>query len=770
MKTIINRIFLGILFASIFFTSGCRNQEYEIVLPIKNARFIDQLPERFLVRADAMPDRITLNGIPVEHLFEFADGQAIATGASLAPYISQGQNNLSVDPLQFGPRRFFYVDNEGPRVVITEAVPGDLITVRGILIDPSGGYSLSVNGIPALLGEHDEFEVQVSPSQVYAFETEDVYAQTAIHHYADRATVLNDIVKLDVDEHTINELVPFAQELVEEQNLAALLGAANANTLVNEAVSIGLGRHVIVPSECFRVCVPLTNICHRECTPEIAIGPLNVDLIRVQATLTDLTFDELSVDDLDLKSGSGWDGIGLDAELRDTDLGVNVRTTVLEFNPDESRLMSFLGISTSGLSLSFNGGININRLRLAADFGLSAQDGDVNVSVESINAIGLGSADSDFNLNIPTPSAIANFGWGLGGAVVNLIESGIHAARDLIVELLLGKLVPLIANLIIDPLINELQIRLGATVNNGAFLTALVGVQDLDVIDDNRLTLSLMGRIGTESTELDPGEVELGVNLGFPDVLHIDDHLFPDLLGIPAELGPAPGLAPNMLGFRFTPTAVPAADNVGNLGVVVNSNIINQALLAIYEAGILSPTVPILDELSSTGGYFITTMENANTRIVLAPKTLPELSFRGNNQSVAFLTVDQFEIEYQVRNENAEWETSSQIQFNMEAPVQLSTDGNTGLQLALINPEIDITLDLGHWFDYRLQFPPKLFFGRAIAALILEQINRGLTLVQLPSSLQLSYADSTLEVMPETIKTVGKPRHHFSLSARFNAL
>ena len=769
MKKITNQLVLGLLFVSFLITSGCRNQEYEIVLPIKNARFIDQLPQRFLIRCNAMPERITLNGIPVGHLFEFADGQAIASGEALSPYLSQGQNNIAVDPHQFGPRRFFYFDNQGPRVVITEAVAGDLMTIQGVLVDPSGSYGLQVNGVPAAVGSNNEFEVQVAPSNLYQFDSEDVYAQVATQYYADRATVLNDIVRLDVDEATLNELVPFAQELVEEQNLAALLGTANANTIFNQSVSIGLGRYEIIPRQCFEVCVPLLG-CARECTPAVYLGPLNVDLISVKATLTDLEFEELEISDLDLKSGSGWDGIGLDAELRNTDLGVRINTNVLNFSSDERTLMDFLGISTSGLSVGFDAGINVNRLRLAADFGLEANDGEVDVSVQSINAIGLGSADSDFNLNFNLPSAIRNFGFGLAGKVADLIESGIEAARDLIVDLLLGKLVPLIANLIIDPLINELQVRLGATVNNGAFLTALVGVQDIDVANGDRMAISLMGRIGTESTDLEPGEIDLGVSLGFPEVLRINDNLFPDLLGIPEQLGPAPGLAPNMLGFRFTPTPVPAAANNQNLSLVVNSNIINQALLAIYEAGVLSPTVPILDQLSTTGGYFITTLEEANTRIVLAPSTVPELSFRGQDQSIAFLTVDQFELLYEVRNEADQWETASRLQFNMEAPVQLATDDNGGLALALINPDIDITLDLGYWYDYRLQFPPKLFFGRAIAAIILEQINRGLTLVQLPSNLQLSYSDSTLSVMPETITTVGEPRNHFGFSASFDAL
>ena len=102
--------------------------------------------------------------------------------------------------------------------------------------------------------------------------------------------------------------------------------------------------------------------------------------------------------------------------------------------------------------------------------------------------------------------------------------------------------------------------------------------------------------------------------------------------------------------------------------------------------------------------------------------------------------------------------------------MQLATDGESGLQLALINPQIDISLNLGQWYDYRLQFPPKLFFGRAIAGLIVDQINRGLAVVQLPDSLVLSYGDSSLAVMPGSVKTVGKPRHHFGFSASFDAL
>ena len=89
-----------------------------------------------MIRCTELPERITLNGVPVQHLFAFADGQAIASGLDLSPYLTQGQNNLSANPHELGPRRFFFFDNQGPRVVITQAQTtdderGERVTIQG---------------------------------------------------------------------------------------------------------------------------------------------------------------------------------------------------------------------------------------------------------------------------------------------------------------------------------------------------------------------------------------------------------------------------------------------------------------------------------------------------------------------------------------------------------------------------------------------------------------------------------------------------------------
>ncbi|MBL4869218.1 MAG: hypothetical protein JKY67_22885 [Pseudomonadales bacterium] len=414
--------------------------------------------------------------------------------------------------------------------------------------------------------------------------------------------------------------------------------------------------------------------------------------------------------------------------------------------------------------------IHVNRIRLNADLGLSATNGDVDISVEGIHAVGLNDLDSDFQFNINLPSAISDFGFGLGGLVIDAIEAGISAARDLIVDLLLEKLVPLIANAVLDPLINELQIRSGATINNGAFLTVLVGVEELHVLNDNELIVTLNGRIGTETTDSDIGDIELGINLGFPELLGIDDDIFPNLLGIPENLGPAPGIVHDTLGFKYTPTAVPAPDGENNLSMVVSANVLNQAFLAIYEAGLLSPNINILNELKDNGQYILTDPETANRRILFSPTMAPEISFRGHIQSVAYINVDNFDILFQKLNDADEWENLLDLSITAEIPVQISVDGRGGLQLALINPAVELEFVFKHWAQFTLRLPTGLFATRRVASLILDQLNYGLGLIRYPQSLFLEQEETTLSIRPETFKTVGKPRDHFSLSASFEDL
>lgn len=770
-----------LLLAGVYITAclltSCRLTDYEIVLPVHNAQFIDQLPDRVLIRYQTIPESITLNGIPIQHLFIFSNGQAIAGGEDLQGYFRQGQNNLAVDGNRFGPRRFFYLDNEGPRVVIQSTRYNDLVTLHGEFKDPAGTYAATLNGVPVSL-ENDQFNVTVAPAALYTFEIEDNYAQRATHHFAARDTIIEDVLKLRIDQEGIDALIPAVQEALEQQDLAALLGTVGANTLLNTNISfstpsysiteqIQVCRRVCVDFNIFDICIDFRDVC--DLVSQVTSFPsLTFNLLRLNATLTTLEFAELDIQRLDLNSGNGWQGITLGAVAEDVNLGIRVNVDILGIGSAAEAALRFFGLynQLGFLAGQFNININLNSIGIQADLGLEAENGDVDISVQRIDEVQVNGLTSAFQFDINLPAAINNFGFGLAGRITNALENGLNAARATIMNTVLGTIVPAIANLILDPLINELQVRVGATVNNGAYLTALVGVERLQVVNDNNeLLVTLNGRIGTETADPNTTGITLGLNLGFPDLLGLENDILPNVIGIPSTLGPAPGIVGDSPGFYFTPTAVPDPENLDNINLVASSNLINQAIFAVYEAGLLSPVINIADQLNDAGYYLITDPDNANTRILLQPSMAPSLSFRGHTQSVAYINVDNFRVVYQRLNAAGKWEDAQAVTLSFAIPVQLSTDGNTGLQLGMIYPDLDLQYESVRFIDFRLQLPTRLFVVKGIAALLVDQINRGLTMIRLPESLVLGIEEAALTINPGTIRTVGKPRRHFAFSA-----
>lgn len=775
-------IMLCLCLASLLLTS-CNWNDFEIVLPIRNAKFIDQLPERVLIRYSVEPELITLNGIPVQHLFTFNEGDATATGDSLAAYFRQGQNNIAVDAHHFGPRRHFYLDTEGPRVIIRSTETDGNVMIQGEFKDPAGTYAATLNGIPVDIDNHNQFTASVAPADIYTFETEDNYAQQATHHFASRETIVEDALKVRIDQQGINAIIPTVQEALEEKDLASLLGSIGANTLLDTNVSITtqsysitekleVCKKICVDFNIFDVCIDTRVVC--DLVDKVTSFPaLTINILKLKATLSTLNFEELNVHRLQLNSGNGWEGLTLGAVAKNVNLGVSIDADVLGIGEAAEAALRFFGLynKLSFLAGEFTLNIHLNSIGIEADLGLSADNGEVNISVQDIDEVQVNGITSAFVFDFNIPQAIRDFGFGLGNLVITALENGLNAARTAIMDLVLGKIVPAIANLILDPLINELQVRVGATINNGAYLTAFMGVEELHVVNNkSELLVAIDGRLGTETVNENTGGIDIGLNVGLPNLLGLENDILPNIIGIPSDLGPAPGIVPESLGFYFTPVAVPNPESVGNFSMVVSSNLINQTLFAVYEAGILSPTVNILDQLSEQGYYLLTDPETANTRILLRPTMAPQLSFRGQTQSIAYINVDEFVVTYQRLNEAGEWENSYSVPLNFEIPAQLSSDDSDGLRLGMIYPAIELSYDSQHFVDFRLQLPPRLFVVKGIAALLIDQINRGLGLIKLPSDVLVKVEEESLAINPETVKAVGKPRRHFAFSASLDAL
>ncbi|CAA0105073.1 Uncharacterised protein [BD1-7 clade bacterium] len=113
--------------------SGCIDDaNYSVSQPQSNTKYVgtsvapdnnlgfDMLPGQFVVTYDENPGTVNiyLNGNQIEQHFSFGPKQATADASALSDYLKQGENLLTVNPLGLGPTIAFTLDSKGPSVVI----------------------------------------------------------------------------------------------------------------------------------------------------------------------------------------------------------------------------------------------------------------------------------------------------------------------------------------------------------------------------------------------------------------------------------------------------------------------------------------------------------------------------------------------------------------------------------------------------------------------------------------------------------------------------
>lgn len=733
---------------------------YQIISPEDNSKFLTTVPTEFRISFIEKPSSIILNGVEVLDYFEFNEAEAWVAGEALQGIFIQGNNNLAVEPLKFGPRHTFFIDNKGPKVVLLEVPDVTPSAVFGKLLDPSGARSLMLNGSPVFVDNKGGFQAVVEPSPVYNFYAEDKLGQVSTTLYAARETVVQDITKVRVNEKVFDDALPFVQELVEEQDLSPLLEIVDADTLFNEKVSVSLPKTTIIP----KVCVPVLG-----CTPEVALGPFTFNIVELSATIQSLSLDELDIADLDINSGfdlivGNWEGLTLDATVEDLDIGLRINADVLGIGDAIGELLDFLGLDDEldALDGNFPATLAMPKLRFGADLGLSANQGNVDIGLVNVNAIGLGDFNSDFDLNFNVPQAFRDFGFGLAGLVIDTVEAGIKGARDIIVSVFLETLVPLIANLIIEPLINSIQIQIAAALDNGSLISVLTEVDTIDVINNNTsLLLSLNGRLATEATAdsaidlVNSKKIDTTLELSESASLNIDDLYILDMDNIPTVLAAPANLAPAALGFLYTDSPLPNPNNQGDLELAVSSNFINQTILALYQAKLLSAEFTAhhtLQELTFTDP------ENANAKITLEATSPPEFSLRGDQFSVAFITLNHYTLRYQRRKQNGEWGDGLEIDFSADLPINVGVDDKEGIQISIINPDFNTVIN-GQVLSLGVSLPddrPRLI--TALLPRLLDDIQAKLNIFAFDQT-QVGF---TLE--PRDIYSVGTPKAHLGLS------
>ncbi|MBL4608323.1 MAG: hypothetical protein JKY01_10925, partial [Pseudomonadales bacterium] len=460
-------------------------------------------------------------------------------------------------------------------------------------------------------------------------------------------------------------------------------------------------------------------------------------------------------------------------------------------------ILDFLGLGDEldALDGSFTADVGIPNMRMAADLALAAQNGRVEVSLVSVNAIGLGGFNSDFDLDLGIPQAFYDFGFGLGGLAVDTLELAIEGIRYIIVEAFLKTLMPLIANLIIEPLINEIQIQLAANFSNGSLVSLFTEVDTIDVFNsDTSLLLGLNARVAAEDVNLSSINLDLAteisggftvldgtslnlnldrqgesgdVNVGSVNVdltTEITGTLYVlDMEDIPSSLALPPlGLAPQVLGFRYSKDPAQVPNNNGDIEVNISTNMVNQALLALHEGGLLGIDLAMLNNFER---ITFVPLEDANTKISLGPSTPPELLVKGGVHPVIVLVINDYNIHYQRKLKDGSWGKGLNFFFSAELPIQLGEQGEAGLKLGLLSPQLNIQLrDVGP-FTVGISTPER---RKMLAAGVLPKL-----LENIEVKLNLFFAGQppvgfTIEV--DSLSAQGTPGGHIGASVNTGPL
>jgi hypothetical protein len=638
-----------------------------------------------------------------------------------------------------------------------QTTSGNQVAITGTLKDPSanrGPMSLTLNNSPVSVDADGHFNVTVGKSSHYRFISRDALGHEANITYGDRGNLVEDMVAFEIKESAINDFIPVFQEVIEEVDLSQ----GDPVVLFRENVGIYVDKK----------CTPIINFP--------CIGPINFDILSAEVALTGGYIRELTFDDIDIKAGykpfiGNWKGFSFDVVAQNGYIEGTTKLDVLGLSSTILTLLSWFGLDDDLQFLAgiYTLGMPIDRFHVAATLGVEAVNGDLNAKLISLDDLGMGPWDAG-NLDLVVPNVIKNFPFGLLEAILDTIFNGLEAVRDLILDIIGQIVAPLVGNIFIDLFLNEVpQIHVGVGFDNGSLFSALIATDDITVemassgyTGDDRLVVRMNGRVGSEVAGSNPNT---GLGFGQPAETFLDEyfseHFFPDGGHVPAELGPNPGIAPEALGFRFTEVALPAPNSGQELAVNISSNMINQALLGVYESGLTTIRLPLK---VSSEAVLITQVEDANAVLNFVPHIPTQVVFKGSQYAVAYLRIANFEVSVDQRDANGNWESTFTSVLNADVPVRFSTEGEHGLTIALLSPKIELS------FGANTGSLQELILKKVFLDILVQQINGALSKIQLPEDIQLKVDQAGIEINPGNVSLVGQPKVHLNFDSNFNAL
>ncbi|MCG8668867.1 MAG: hypothetical protein MI867_05595, partial [Pseudomonadales bacterium] len=234
-----------------------------------------------------------------------------------------------------------------------------------------------------------------------------------------------------------------------------------------------------------------------------------------------------------------------------------------------------------------------------------------------------------------------------------------------------------------------------------------------------------------ENTRIVINDRELALDLDLAAIYTNNDSLFIGLSGGVLPLTPN-SLIPDPLGPVYTSDTLPEPILGGDLGIAVNSNVINQTLVAAYASGITHLTllgeqvlfdIPRDDNLGEVG----------QSRILVNPGAAPYISLQETNgESSTTLTIRNLEVISENRSEEG-WQNEFNVALDASIEINVGVNADSTLKINFVSdPIIDVKRTI---IGSGLTIPSDLIDDilRNEIPGILEQISQSLSGIKLPS-------------------------------------
>ncbi|MDX1695999.1 MAG: hypothetical protein R3208_19695 [Ketobacteraceae bacterium] len=229
--------------------------------------------------------------------------------------------------------------------------------------------------------------------------------------------------------------------------------------------------------------------------------------------------------------------------------------------------------------------------------------------------------------------------------------------------------------------------------------------------------------------ELELSGKRLQMHFNLKDISTNDNSLFVGLSGgvLPLDRNT---LIAEPLGPIFTSDALPQPKYEGDLGIAVNTNVINQTLVAAYASGLTHLTL-IGDEVSFDLPRFDAALPGTN-RLLVNPSSAPFIQLQEEGgQSSTTLDIRNLEILSQTRREGA-WRQDFAVELDTSVEINVDINEDSTLAIHFVSqPRIDlldITIGTG------LTIPPEFVENLVRDEIpgIMDQVSQSLSGIRLP--------------------------------------